>query len=206
MGPDGIHPRVMRELAEELTKPLSIIYQQSWLNEEVPDDWRLVNVKLIHKKSFKEDTGNYRPVNLTSMPGKVMEQILLSAVTQHLQDGQGIRARQHSGVPWGYILGPVLFNIFINDLDAELEGILSKSADDTKLGEAVDSLKGREALQRDLDKSEDWAITSHMKLKKEKCRILHLGWGYPSCSRKLGNEMLESSAMERDLVSCLTAS
>jgi len=38
MGPDGIHPRILRELAEELTKPLSIIYQQSWLTGEVPDD------------------------------------------------------------------------------------------------------------------------------------------------------------------------
>ncbi|KAK4821915.1 hypothetical protein QYF61_004918 [Mycteria americana] len=43
MGPDGIHPRVLRELAEELAKPLSIIYQQSWLTAEVPDDWRLAN-------------------------------------------------------------------------------------------------------------------------------------------------------------------
>ncbi|KAJ7415111.1 hypothetical protein BTVI_39409 [Pitangus sulphuratus] len=37
MGPDGIHPRVMRELAEEIAKPLSIIYQQSWLTGEVPN-------------------------------------------------------------------------------------------------------------------------------------------------------------------------
>ncbi|KAK4811203.1 hypothetical protein QYF61_021274 [Mycteria americana] len=43
MGPDGIHPRVLRELAEELAKPCSIIYQQSWLTGEVPDDWRLPN-------------------------------------------------------------------------------------------------------------------------------------------------------------------
>ena len=38
MRPDRIHPRVLRELAEELAKPLSIIYQQSWLTVEVPDD------------------------------------------------------------------------------------------------------------------------------------------------------------------------
>ncbi|GAB0183127.1 hypothetical protein GRJ2_000778000 [Grus japonensis] len=63
MGPDGIHPRVLRELAEELAKPLSIIYQQSWLTGEVPDDWRLANVTPIYKKSQKEDPGNYRPVN-----------------------------------------------------------------------------------------------------------------------------------------------
>ncbi|KFW88908.1 hypothetical protein N305_01658, partial [Manacus vitellinus] len=85
-GPDGIHPRVMRELAEVLAKLLSIIYQQSWLTGEVPDDWKLANVTPIHKKGYKEDLGNYRPVSLPSVPGEVMEQIILSAITQHLQD------------------------------------------------------------------------------------------------------------------------
>ncbi|KAJ7403349.1 homeobox protein HMX1-like protein [Pitangus sulphuratus] len=75
-----------------------------------------------------------------------------------------------------------------------LEGILSKFADDTRLGGAVDSLEGREALQRDLDKSEDWAITNHRKFNKGKCWILHLGWGNTGCMDRLGNEMLESSA------------
>ncbi|RMC07091.1 hypothetical protein DUI87_16547 [Hirundo rustica rustica] len=76
---------------------------------------------------------------------------------------------------WGSsvsILGPVFFNIFINDLDTGLEG---KFSDDMKLGRAVGSLEGREALQRDPDKSEVWAITTHMKF-KDKCQTLHLGW------------------------------
>ncbi|KAJ7412753.1 hypothetical protein BTVI_45359 [Pitangus sulphuratus] len=42
MGPDEIHPRMMRELPEELAKLVSIIYQQSWLSGEVPDDWKMV--------------------------------------------------------------------------------------------------------------------------------------------------------------------
>ncbi|KFQ88792.1 hypothetical protein N337_06544, partial [Phoenicopterus ruber ruber] len=90
MGPDGIHPRVLKELAEVLTKPLSIIYQQSWLTGEVPVDWRLANVMPIYKKGRKEDPGNYRPVSLTSVPGKVMEQIILSAITRHIRDNRAI--------------------------------------------------------------------------------------------------------------------
>ncbi|KFW76874.1 Retrovirus-related Pol polyprotein LINE-1, partial [Manacus vitellinus] len=75
MGPDGIHLRVMRELVEELVKLFSIIYHQSWLTGEVPDDCKLGNVGI--KKSLQEDPGNYRPVSLTLVPGKVMEQIIL---------------------------------------------------------------------------------------------------------------------------------
>ncbi|GAB0181414.1 mitochondrial enolase superfamily member 1 [Grus japonensis] len=80
---DGIPPRVLRELAEVLTKPLSIIYQQCWLTGEVPVDWKLANVMPIHRKSQKE------------VLGKVMEQIILSAIMQHVQDNKAIKPHQH---------------------------------------------------------------------------------------------------------------
>jgi len=49
----------------------------------------------IYKKGLKEDPGNYRPVSLTSVPMKVVEQIILSAITQHTQDNHVIRPSQH---------------------------------------------------------------------------------------------------------------
>ncbi|GAB0206220.1 mitochondrial enolase superfamily member 1 [Grus japonensis] len=95
MGPDGIHPRVLKELADVTAGPLSIIYQRSWESGEVPADWKLANVIPIYKKGMREDPGNYRPVSLTSVPGKIMEKIILGAIERHLKDNAIIRHSQH---------------------------------------------------------------------------------------------------------------
>uniref|UniRef100_A0A8B9V0B7 Reverse transcriptase domain-containing protein n=1 Tax=Anas zonorhyncha TaxID=75864 RepID=A0A8B9V0B7_9AVES len=95
MSPNGMHPRVLRELAEVIAEPLSVIFERSWRTGEVPEDWRIAIVTPVFKKGKKEDLGKYRPVSLTSVPGKVLEHLVLDAISKQLEEKKVMRSSQH---------------------------------------------------------------------------------------------------------------
>ena len=94
------------------------------------------------------------------------------------------------------ILGPVLFNIFINDLGDGTEWAVSKFADDTKLGGVADTPEGCVAIQRDVDRLEKWADRNLMKFNEGKCKVCTWGRTTPCISTCWGPI---SSLAEKDL-------
>ena len=97
-GPDGIHSRVVVETQEQLVGPLTIIFNKSLSEGVVPDSWKEAEVVPIFKKGKRDDPGNYRPVSLTSVCGKIMEKIVRKEIVDHLERNEVISDVQHGFV------------------------------------------------------------------------------------------------------------
>ena len=85
-GPDGIHPRLLKELAVEISIPLTFIFNKSIKDGTIPSKWKVAEVRPIFKKGNKTNPGNYRPVSLTSVVCKVFESFIRDKLFKHLVD------------------------------------------------------------------------------------------------------------------------
>ena len=106
-----------------------------------------------------------------------------------------------SGVPQGSVLGPILFLIFINDLDLAVEFVelLRKFADDTKIAQTIRSDEDRNTLQAALDSLLDWAARWGMTFNVQKCKVMHVGRSNPCHQYSMAGTRLERTTEERDL-------
>ncbi|CAM5130961.1 unnamed protein product [Natator depressus] len=241
-----IHPRVLKELKCEIAELLTVVCNLSFKSATIPNDWKIANVTPIFKKGSRGDPGNYRPVSLTSVPGKLVETIVKNKIVRHIEEHKLLCKSQHGfckgrsyftnlleffegvnkhvdkgnpvdivyldfqkafdkvphqrllcklschgirgkilswtenwlkdreqrvgingkfsewrrvtgSVPQGSVLGLILFNLFINDLEKRVNSEVAKFADDTKLLKIVKTKADCEELQKDLTKLSDWA-------------------------------------------------
>lgn len=97
-GPDGFHPRVLKELAAELSEPLALVFEKSLRNGILPSDWKEAQVTPLFKKGERCSPGNYRPISLTSVVCKVMEGIVRDKVIEHLTENRLLSECQHGFV------------------------------------------------------------------------------------------------------------
>ena len=143
-GPDNFHPRILKELSNELSEPLFLLFSKSLTDGVLPKIWKDAHVLLNRRQR----------VVLNNSKSNWTEVI--------------------SSVPQGSVLGPILFILYINDLPDAIRCVSKLFADDTKLYRTVDSYGDSNMLQMDLYELDNWSESWQMKFNIQKCKVLHL--------------------------------
>lgn len=85
IGPDGMYLQVLRDLTAVTAEPLFIIYERSWRMGGAPGDLRKANVTPVFRQGKEEELANHRPVSLTSMPWKLMLQLIQDVISMNVK-------------------------------------------------------------------------------------------------------------------------
>ena len=105
-----------------------------------------------------------------------------------------------SGVPQRSVLGPILFLVYINDLEEGVTGKILKFADDTKLFRKGKEIGDKQNLQEDIDKLVKWFEKWQMLFNFGKCKCLHTGPGNTGMNYEMGGTIPgKTVTYEKDL-------
>ena len=105
-----------------------------------------------------------------------------------------------SGVPQGSVLGPILFLVYIDDLEEGVTGNILKFADDTKLFRKTKEIGDKQKLQDDIDKLVSWSEKWQMLFNFGKCKCLHTGPGNTGMNYEMGGTILSKTVNEKDFI------
>ena len=94
-GDDGIHPRVLKECADVLCRPLYLIYRKSLLTSTVPNSWKKATITPLYKSDERDEASNYRPISITSQVGKLLEKLIRKQIMAYFEDRNLLSRTQH---------------------------------------------------------------------------------------------------------------
>jgi len=95
MGPDNLHPHFLKNIAKEISLPLSVIFNKSLHERDIPNDWRVANVTAIYKNGNRNNVKNYRPISLTCILCKLFESIIKDSIMDYLKKHGMLSDCQH---------------------------------------------------------------------------------------------------------------
>ena len=174
---------------------------QEYVDQGVPVDAVYLDFqKAFDKVSHRKLVGKLRRVGLEERIVGWIESWLTERRQRVVINGVASGwERVESGVPQGSVLGPVLFIIFIDDIDENVANKILKFADDTKLIAGVGSEQEVEGLRGDLRSLFQWAEDWQMMFNVDKCSVLHFGFNNARVELELGGKPLMSHESEKDL-------
>lgn len=146
MGPDEIHPKMLKKLKDEISTPLTALMKKSLKQGVLPNDWKVAHITPIFKKGAKNLAVNYRPISLTSIVGKIMERIVKRQTMKHLSEHNLISSRQY-----GFINGRSTTTQLLTFLDNCAEAIAKNDVIDTiyfDFAKAFDSVPHERLLKK----------------------------------------------------------
>nr|VZI51637.1 unnamed protein product [Spirometra erinaceieuropaei] len=149
-GPDDIPPKKLKELAAELAKPLSMLFQASFEAGCLPADWKSARITPLYRSQ-----------------------------TVHVGGQQSTEVAVESGVPQGSALGPILFIIYVSDCVNELDCGVAMFAEDIKLWSVIRNADDEQHLQANPNRLQQWSKAWRLPFNEKKCNILRVGRARP---------------------------